>query len=136
MLRLLEEYLRELEQGRLPDREQILATHPDLVEPLRPYLATLEDLHSAAANLRDPSADRQPEEGQGANAIPGGGRLGDFGRFRGASSLMDWIVAGSWGWGDGLPPAWKGGTQRRSVHSRCIIVPDIGTIARCLILRK
>ncbi len=52
VLRILEEYLAELERGGRPQPEELLACHPDLADLLREYLDRLELLHEAAARLR------------------------------------------------------------------------------------
>jgi serine/threonine protein kinase/Tfp pilus assembly protein PilF len=52
VLRILEGYLQQLEQGGEPDPEALLAQHPQLAEPLRACLASLAFLHDAALSLR------------------------------------------------------------------------------------
>jgi len=52
VLRVLEAYLEELEDGGQPQPEELLARHPELEEPLRACLASLELLHDAARNLQ------------------------------------------------------------------------------------
>jgi len=48
LLKLVQEYLRELESGRQPDRRQWLQRYPDLAEALGPCLEGLELVHRAA----------------------------------------------------------------------------------------
>ena len=49
--RVLEEFLKALEQGQQPDREKLIRDNPDLAESLRDNLAKLETLHRAALGL-------------------------------------------------------------------------------------
>jgi serine/threonine protein kinase/Flp pilus assembly protein TadD len=75
VMHVLEGYLAELERGVPPDPGQLLARHPDLAEPLKVYLASLEFLHRAALNLRSGDGTRE------AVAPPAPGeleRLGDY----------------------------------------------------------
>jgi WD40 repeat protein/serine/threonine protein kinase len=75
-MRVLESYLASLERGVPARPEELFAQHPDLAEPLREYLASLEFLHRAAANLRS----NEPV----SKASPGleGPELGQLGDFR------------------------------------------------------
>jgi hypothetical protein len=66
--KILDEYLRALEARSPPDREALLARHPDLAEELRAALLGIDLLHGAAPRLA-------PEEQ--ADALPGG-LLGDY----------------------------------------------------------
>lgn len=75
VMHVLEKYLAKLEQGIPPHPEELLAQHPDLAEPLRAYLASLEFLHRAALSLHSAA--------KSGGAAPGGdspklGQLGDF----------------------------------------------------------
>ena len=54
---ILDGYLGELEQGKQPDAELLLAQHPELADELRTYLGKLEVLHQAATGLRGSFAD-------------------------------------------------------------------------------
>jgi serine/threonine protein kinase/Flp pilus assembly protein TadD len=74
-MQVLEGYLAELERGVPPDPGQLLARHPDLAEPLKEYLASLEFLHRAALGLR--SGDR-PREAVPPAGLADLGCLGDF----------------------------------------------------------
>jgi len=58
---ILDEYLRGLEAGNPPDREALLATHPDLAEELQAALLGVDFVHSAAPRLApEEPADAQP----------------------------------------------------------------------------
>ncbi len=46
---VLEKYLNGLEQGAPPDVEELVGQYPDLAEPLREYLGSLDFVHQAAA---------------------------------------------------------------------------------------
>jgi serine/threonine protein kinase len=72
VLRLLEGYLEELEGGRRPNPDELAARHPELAEPLRACLASLELLHGAALSLRG-----GPMPAAAAAVLPPG-RLGEF----------------------------------------------------------
>ena len=65
---ILDEYLGALKAGNPPDREALLARHPDLAEELRAALLGIDFVHGAAPRLA-------PEEH--ADALPGG-LLGDY----------------------------------------------------------
>jgi serine/threonine protein kinase len=75
VLRILEGYLQQLEQGGEPDPEALLAQHPQLAVPLRACLASLEFLHDAALSLR--GGDR-PALHEIAAPPPQPEALGDF----------------------------------------------------------
>jgi serine/threonine protein kinase/Tfp pilus assembly protein PilF len=72
---ILDGYLAELEKGKQPDAELLIAQHPDLAGELRKYLDKLEVLHQAATGLRDSFRSRE----EPLPCAPGErGRLGDF----------------------------------------------------------
>jgi len=48
---ILDRYLRALEGGAPPDREELLKADPDLAGPLDQYLRSLDQLHDAAAGF-------------------------------------------------------------------------------------
>src|SRR5262249_30789433 len=55
LLRVVQEYLTELEAGRRPDRGEFAARVPDLAAELGPYLDALDAMHSAAPMLVPPA---------------------------------------------------------------------------------
>src|SRR5262249_6339889 len=61
------------ERGVLPHPDELLARHPDLAEPLKAYLASLDFLHRAAVSLHGPP---RPEPLADEPDAPG--RLGDY----------------------------------------------------------
>ena len=71
---LLDGYLRRLEQGLPPPREDLLQANPDLAGPLGAYFDSLDELHDLAVGFQPPAAvngeDPPPAEDQR--------RLGDF----------------------------------------------------------
>jgi serine/threonine protein kinase/tetratricopeptide (TPR) repeat protein len=71
----LEGYLEELEQGRAPHPEELLARHPELADVLKTYLDKLAQLHHAATGLREPDAAPGPAA---APLLAPGTHLGDF----------------------------------------------------------
>jgi tetratricopeptide (TPR) repeat protein/tRNA A-37 threonylcarbamoyl transferase component Bud32 len=51
VIRILEDYLEELENGGQPRPDELLALHPEVAEPLRACLTSLNFLHEAALNV-------------------------------------------------------------------------------------
>ena len=51
LMGVLEKYLEDIEQGFAPDAEQLLAEHPDLAEPLRSHLDSLNLLYQMGAEM-------------------------------------------------------------------------------------
>jgi eukaryotic-like serine/threonine-protein kinase len=76
LLRVVQEYLGELEAGRRPDRRALAARFPDLAEAMAPYLDALDMVHGAAPLLHASSRDGagSPTAGELQTAEP----LGDF----------------------------------------------------------
>jgi serine/threonine protein kinase/tetratricopeptide (TPR) repeat protein len=75
VIRILENYLDELEHGHTPHPDELIARHPDLASGLRPHLKQLEVLHRAARRLRDPAP---TGNALASSATPTPQRLGDF----------------------------------------------------------
>src|SRR5262245_43929437 len=75
VIRILEEYLEELEAGGRPDPEELAARHRVSAGPLRACLASLEFLQDAALSLRGAGQGGPPT---GPGGLPDLGRLGDF----------------------------------------------------------
>ncbi|MCA9147331.1 MAG: hypothetical protein KDB05_31355, partial [Planctomycetales bacterium] len=48
---ILDRYLSSLEEGAPIHPDSLIEEHPDLAEPLRAYLASLNELHCAAAGF-------------------------------------------------------------------------------------
>jgi serine/threonine protein kinase/WD40 repeat protein len=74
VVRMLEVYLQQLEQGAPPRPEEWLARHAGLSGPLEEYLATLDLLHQTALNLQSVSSPEAVPALQG----PTLGQLGDY----------------------------------------------------------
>jgi serine/threonine protein kinase/Tfp pilus assembly protein PilF len=72
---ILEDYLRDLERGCPPHRDDLVARYPEFAELLRAYLGKLEVLHQATVGLRDPGP---AGESDPAEPAPSPSRLGDF----------------------------------------------------------
>src|SRR5262245_44600822 len=49
---VIPDYMQQVEAGAVPDREALLARHPDLAERLRAYFADCDRLDRQAADLR------------------------------------------------------------------------------------
>jgi len=62
LLEILEGYLDELERGRRPNPDELLARHPDLAEPLRGCLASLEFLSANSQAANPKSEIRNPKQ--------------------------------------------------------------------------
>jgi serine/threonine protein kinase/Tfp pilus assembly protein PilF len=75
VLAILEEFLREREQGGVAQPSALLGRHPELAEVLARYLETLELLNGAAASLR---GEAPAWERLQADTPAGPGRIGDF----------------------------------------------------------
>jgi serine/threonine protein kinase/Flp pilus assembly protein TadD len=71
---ILDRYLRALEGGFPPPRDQLLAAHADLAGPLAMYLDNLAELHDVAAAF----GRREAEPRDAPPADEGEKRLGDF----------------------------------------------------------
>jgi tRNA A-37 threonylcarbamoyl transferase component Bud32 len=62
-------YMQQVEAGQVPDREALLAAHPDLADRLRAFFADLDQLDRQAAELRlsadpNPTTDETPPAGE------------------------------------------------------------------------
>ncbi|MCO6455337.1 MAG: protein kinase [Pirellulaceae bacterium] len=73
LMQILELYLADLERGAVPDPQLVIAQHPELAEPLRAYLSSLELLHRVAGSPPEPSP---AANGQSTEADSR--RLGDY----------------------------------------------------------
>ena len=70
LVRVLDAYLAEVEAGRPPDPQGLIAAHPEIADRLRDCLGVL----SLADHLAD-----DPQDAKAADAVPGpDARLGDF----------------------------------------------------------
>jgi eukaryotic-like serine/threonine-protein kinase len=75
LTQILDRYLSALERDAPLAKEELLAEHPDLAEPLVAYFRSLEELHSMAAGFGGAQGPVEPPHEQ----APGGARrIGDF----------------------------------------------------------
>ena len=72
VLRVLEEYLAELERGARPHPEELLARHPDMADLLKEYLDRLDLLHEAAVRFRVAEPPVDAPVGAGSPAVGAG----------------------------------------------------------------
>ena len=77
LLRAVQEYLRDLESGRQPDRRQWLDRYPDLAEALNQCLDGLEFVHQAAP-LASPLSAHAPRVAENVDNLLSANPLGDF----------------------------------------------------------
>src|SRR5262249_2370818 len=85
------DYMQQVEAGAVPDREALLARHPDLAERLRAYFADCDRLDRQAADLRlsaDPN--RTTDSTALAAELP---RVRSFGDYQ----LLECIAHGGMG---------------------------------------
>ncbi len=54
LLAVLEEYMEDLSAGKTCDIERLAAAHPDIAQPLKEYVGSLNLLHQAAGGLGSP----------------------------------------------------------------------------------
>jgi len=93
---VLAEYLRAVQAGQRPDREQILARHPDLASELLAFFADQDLVLPLAQPLRQLAAPPAPEltvAPEEAAALPGLGRVRYFGDYE----LLEEIARGGMG---------------------------------------
>jgi predicted Ser/Thr protein kinase len=84
-------YVQQVEAGAVPDREALLAAHPDLAERLRAFFADFDHLDRQAAELRlaaDP--DRTTDQHTPSAALPRVRYFGDY-------ELLEVIARGGMG---------------------------------------
>ena len=55
LVRAVQDYLKELEAGRRPDRKALAERFPDLAAAMAPYLDALDAVHAAAPLLNKSS---------------------------------------------------------------------------------
>ena len=74
LMQAVQEYLKQLEAGNAPNRQEFLRRYPDLMEPLAQCLDGLELVHHAAVRKKEPASGPAADGGDGLPANP----LGDF----------------------------------------------------------
>src|SRR5262245_43122405 len=89
---LIAGYLQQVEAGAVPDREALLAAHPDLADRLQAFFADLDRLDRAAAPLRMPS-----DPNATADQIPEALVTGTRARYFGDYELLEAVAHGGMG---------------------------------------
>src|SRR6516225_9503390 len=88
---VIADYLEQVEAGAVPDREALLARHPDLAERLREFFADFDRLDRQAAELRlAPDPDRTTDAGEQPGDLPRVRYFGDY-------ELLEVIARGGMG---------------------------------------
>ena len=105
---VIADYLQAVEAGQVPNRDELLAQHPELAEPLRAFLADLDRVDRQAAPLRlagdGGHVMSASTEGSGSRAFPTIRYVGDY-------ELLEEIARG----GMGVVP--RGGDRPASTAS-------------------
>src|SRR5262245_44986090 len=84
-------YLQQIESGQSPDRDKLLAMHPDLAERLRAFFADLDRFGKQASAFRLPGTDSTITAGTaGATDLPRVRYIGDY-------ELLEEIARGGMG---------------------------------------
>src|SRR6516164_7795780 len=95
---IIADYVQQVEAGQVPDREALLAAHPDLAERLRAFFADFDRIDRQAAGLRlsaDPNrtTDQPSAPGALATGLSGLPRVRYFGDYE----LIEVIARGGMG---------------------------------------
>src|SRR5438132_14393744 len=95
---IIADYLQQVEAGQVPDREALLAQHPEHAERLRAFFADCDRLDRQAADLRlsaDPNrtTDQAAPPGADASGLAGLPRVRYFGDYE----LLEVIARGGMG---------------------------------------
>jgi eukaryotic-like serine/threonine-protein kinase len=88
--RVIAEYLQAVEAGAVPNRQELLDSHPELAEPLRAFFADFDriDLHAAPLRLTD--AAMSPDAGSDPSPMVTIRYFGDY-------ELLEEIARGGMG---------------------------------------
>jgi WD40 repeat protein/tRNA A-37 threonylcarbamoyl transferase component Bud32 len=85
------DYLQRIESGQSPDRDELLAMHPDLADRLRAFFADLDRFGKQASAFRLPNSDSTVSAGgAGATDLPRVRYIGDY-------ELLEEIARGGMG---------------------------------------
>jgi tRNA A-37 threonylcarbamoyl transferase component Bud32 len=88
---VIADYLEQVEAGAVPDREALLARHPELAERLREFFADFDRLDRQAAELRlAPGPDHSTDAGEQPGEPPRVRHFGDY-------ELLEVIARGGMG---------------------------------------
>src|SRR5947209_16090803 len=70
LMQAVQEYLKQMEEGQAPQRQEFLRRYPDLTGPLGQCLDGLELVHKAAIRKKPPLAGPAPVSADAGNGIP------------------------------------------------------------------
>src|SRR6516225_8641977 len=96
---VIADYVQQVEAGQVPDREALLAQHPELAERLRAFFADYDRLDRQAADLRlsaDPNRTTDAVGQAASLPAPGSAELPRV-RYFGDYELLEVIARGGMG---------------------------------------
>src|SRR6516162_11470997 len=96
---IIADYLEQVEAGNVPDRESLLAEHPELAERLRAFFADYDRLDRQAAELRLSAGANRTADAVAASRQLAGARSAELHRVRyfGDYELLEVIARGGMG---------------------------------------
>jgi hypothetical protein len=92
---VLADFLRAVEAGRVPDRQAILAQHPDLADELASFFANRDQFARLAAPVANPAVPPADAATLGADAAAVG--VGDSLRYFGDYEVLEEVARGGMG---------------------------------------
>src|SRR5262245_23878648 len=92
---VIADYLQAMDAGSAPDRDQLIARHPELADSLRAFFADQDRLEAAVGRPADPAATLTLVPGAAATAPPGP-ELGTV-RYFGDYELLEEVARGGMG---------------------------------------
>lgn len=87
---VIAKYVQEVEAGQVPDREALMARHPDLADGLRDFFVDFDRLDCKAAELRLAQGSNRADSGAPSGELPTVRYFGDY-------ELLEVIARGGMG---------------------------------------